>query len=136
MKRKIMLGIATLALGALLVPAAFAAVGNPTGDTANVNNAKNQQFFNQMFDQHKTWLDKAVKDGQITGEQAETWSQHFDQMKEFHSKNGMGPMAGMMNGMMGPNAGMMGGPNGAGMMGNGSGMGPGMMGNFCTQANK
>jgi len=131
MKRKIMLGIVTLALGALLVPAAFAAVDKPADRTANVNNAKNQQSSNQMFDQHKTWLDKAVKDGKITEEQAKNWNQHFDQMKEFHSKNGMGPMADMMNGMMGPNGGMM-----NGMMGNGSGMGPAMMGNFGAQANK
>ncbi|SHL05718.1 Protein of unknown function, partial [Desulforamulus aeronauticus DSM 10349] len=77
-------------------------------------------------DQHKTWLDQAVKDGQITEEQSQNWSQHFDQMKEFHSQNGMGPM---MNGNM-MNGNMM------NMMGNGSGMGPGMMGNFSTPASK
>lgn len=126
MKRKIMLGIATLALGALMVPAAFAAVDKNQDNAANtVNNDKNQQFFNQMFDQHKTWLDQAVKDGNITEDQAKNLNQHFDQMKDFHSKNGMGPMMnGDMMNMMGGQGGMM------NMMGNGSGMGPGMMGGF------
>ncbi|MEW6065489.1 hypothetical protein P378_05090 [Desulforamulus profundi] len=130
MKRKLIAGIVTVALGALMVPAAFAAIDNnqPDNATNTVNNSKNQQFFNQMFDQHKTWLDKAVKDGKITEEQAKTWNQHFEQMKDFHSKNGMGPMmnGGMMN-MMGNGSGM-----GPGMMGNGTGMGPGMIGNFNT----
>ncbi|MCL5779434.1 MAG: DUF2680 domain-containing protein [Firmicutes bacterium] len=130
MKRKLIAGIVTVALGALIVPAAFAAIDKNQPDNAanTVNNSKNQQFFNQMFDQHKTWLDNAVKDGKITEEQAKTWNQHFEQMKDFHNKNGMGPMmnGGMMN-MMGNGSGV-----GPGMMGNGTGMGPGMMGNFNT----
>ncbi len=132
MKRKIIAGIVTVALGALMVPAAFAAIGSNQPDNAanTVSNATNQQFFNQMFDQHKTWLDKAVKDGQITEDQAKTWNQHFEQMKDFHSKNGMGPMMnGAMMNMM-SNGGMM------NMMGNGTGMGPGMMGNFYAPASK
>ncbi|SHL00544.1 DUF2680 domain-containing protein [Desulforamulus aeronauticus] len=135
MKRKIMSGILTIALGALLVPAAFAAVDNVQDKaTPNVNNTNNQQFYNQMFDQHKTWLDQAVKDGQITEEQSQNWSQHFDQMKEFHSQNGMGPMMnGNMMNMMGNGSGM-----GPGMMGNWNGNGPGsgMMGNFSAPASK
>lgn len=127
MKRKITAGIATLALAALMVPAAFAASDNNQATTTpTAPSTQNQQFFNQMFDWHKSWLDSAVKNKQLTEEQAQAYSQHFDQMKEFHSKYGMGP--GMMGGMMG-NGGMM------NMMGNGSGMGPGMMGNWNGNGN-
>ncbi|WP_041275057.1 hypothetical protein [Desulfotomaculum nigrificans] len=52
------------------------------------------------YDWHKTWLDNTVKNNQLTEEQAKAWAQHFDQMKEFHSKNGFGPMGGMMNNLM------------------------------------
>ncbi|AEF95243.1 hypothetical protein Desca_2414 [Desulfotomaculum nigrificans CO-1-SRB] len=134
MKRKLIAGIVTLALGAMLVPAAFAAVDNNQSDSvANsvYNNTQNRQFFNQMFEWHKTWLDNAVKNGQLTEDQAKVWTQHFDQMKEFHSKYGMGPMAGMMGNFNGSGF-------GPGMMGNfnGTGFGPGMMGNFGNQASK
>ncbi|MEG6521799.1 hypothetical protein [Desulfotomaculum sp. 1211_IL3151] len=119
MKRKISAVIVTLALGALLVPAAFAAVDNNQAAPT-----QNQQFFNQMYEQQKNWLDNAVKNNQLTEEQAKAWSQHFDQMKEFHSQNGMGP--GMMGRMMGNDQGRCPGFNNA----NGNGFGPGMMGNF------
>ena len=122
MKRKIAAGIVTLALGALLVPAAFAAVDNNQASPAPAP-TQNQQFFNQMYEQQKNWLDNAVKNKQLTEEQAKAWSQHFDQMKEFHNQNGMGP--GMMGRMMGN--GQWGCP-GFGNA-NGNGFGPGMMGN-------
>ncbi|MDO7787375.1 hypothetical protein [Desulforamulus aquiferis] len=114
MKFKITLGIAIIALAALLVPNAFAAIDNQ-GENTSQND--NQQFINQMFDQHKAWLDQAVKGGKVTEDQATTWNEHFEQMKEFHSKNGISPMmnGGMMN-----------------MMGNGSGLCPGF-GNNGTQ---
>ncbi|WP_207713027.1 hypothetical protein [Desulfofundulus sp. TPOSR] len=60
-----------------------------------------------MFDWHKTWVDNAEKNGQITPEQAQAWRQHFDYMKDLHSKNGMG--MGMMGGF--GNGGMMGAPS-------------------------
>lgn len=98
MKRKLTAGIVILALGALLVPAAFAAVDkNQDKAFNNLNDLKSQQFYNQMYEQHKTWLDQALKEGQITEDQAKNWNEHLGQMKEFHSKNGMGPM---MNGNM------------------------------------
>lgn len=128
MKRKLMAGIVTLALGALLVPAAFAARNdNQTSTAPAAPSTQNQQFFNQMFDWHKAWLENAVKNKQLTEEQAKAWAQHFDQMKEFHSKNGFGPMGGMMN-MMG-NGGMVG--SGMGLM-----MSGGMMGSFNTPSSK
>ncbi len=119
MKRKITAGIVTLALGALLVPAAFAASDSTQANTAPTPpSTQNQQYFNQMFDWHKTQLDNAVKNNQLTEDQAQAWSQHFDQMRDFHKQYGMG--------------------RGSGMMGNcnGYGYGPGMMGNFNTPANK
>lgn len=145
MKRKITAGIATLALAALLVPNAFAASDDNQVNTApTAPTTQNQQFYDQMFDWHKTWLDNAVKNNQLTEDQAKAYSQQFDQMNEFHSKYGMGP--GMMGGMMGNGSGMgpgmMGNWNGSGagygMMGNGngSGFGPGMMGNFNAPSSK
>ncbi len=116
MKRKITAGIVTLALGALLVPAAFAASDNTQANTPP--STQNQQYFNQMFDWHKTQLDNAVKNNQLTEDQAQAWNQHFDQMRDFHNQYGMG---------MG---------RGSGMMGNCNGFGPGMMGNFSAPANK
>lgn len=105
MKRKITAGIVTLALAALMVPAAFAAADDTTTPNTQV-----QEFHQQMFDWHKTWLDDAVKNKRITEDQAQAWSRHFDQMKEFHSQYGMGMMGGGVC--------------------NGPGTGPGMMGNF------
>lgn len=112
MKRKITAGIVTLALAALMVPAAFAA-GDDTKETTAAN-TQYQEFYNQMFDWHKTWLDNAVKNNQVTEDQAQAWNQHFDQMKEFHSQYGMGMGSGMMGGR-----GYCNGPGaGYGMMGN------------------
>ena len=106
-------GILVLALAA---PAAFGAVAG--NDQSN----QNQQFFNQMFDWHQKWLDQAQKDGQVTPEQAKSWQEHFNYMRDFHQRNGFGPMGQMMGGggMMGP--GMMGG-YGAGNGGYGGMMG-------------
>jgi len=85
-------GILVLALAA---PTAFATI------TGNNQNQQNQQFFDQMFEQHQVWLDQAQKDGSITPEQAKAWQNHFNYMRDFHAKNGFS--------MMGP--GMMGGFN-------------------------
>ena len=93
-------GILVLALAA---PAAFGAI------SGNDRSNQNQQFINQMFDWHAQWLDQAQKDGRITPEQAKSWQEHFNYMRDFHQKNGFGPMGSMMGGggIMGP--GMMGG---------------------------
>lgn len=128
MKRKFTAGLLTLALGALLVPGAFAANADSQVTTPNSNN---EQFYNQMFDWHKSWVDQAVKNGQVTEEQAKNLDQQFEQMKEFHIQNGMGP--GMMGGMMGNFNGNCFG-SGTGNF-NGNGFGPGMMGNFNSQSN-
>lgn len=95
MKRKITAGIVALALAALMVPTAFAASDDTKSNTTpTAPNTQYQEFYNQMFDWHKTWLGDAVKNNQMTESQAQAWSQHFDQMKEFHNQYGMGP--GMM----------------------------------------
>lgn len=109
MKRKITAGIVTLALAALLVPAAFAASNDDqVTTTPTAPSTQNEQFFDQMFDWHKTWLNSAVKNGQLTEDQAQAWGRHFDQMQEFHNQYGMGP--GMMGNCFGG--------SGYGMMGN------------------
>jgi len=115
------LAVAGILVLALAAPAAFGAI------TGSRQNDQNQQFANQMFDWHQQWLDQAQKDGQVTPEQAKSWQDHFNYMRDFHNQNGFGPMGSMMGGgnMMGP--GMMGGTGG--MMGNFNGGGyNGMMG--------
>lgn len=120
-----------LVVGALVIPKAFAqsdSKQDPQVNSPSTQITQQGDFYNQMFDWHKTWADNAEKSGQITPEQAQAWKQHFDYMKDFHSKNGMGMMGG---GMMG--GGMMGGFGNGGMMG---GYGPGgMMGGFGQGSN-
>ncbi len=112
------------AIGILVVAlAAPAALGAAAGSGQK---AQSQQFFDQMFDWHQQWLDQARKDGQITPEQAQAWQDHFNYMRDFHSKYGFCPMGSMMGGGM-----MMGGFSGGGygnMMGNGYGGNGYMMG--------
>lgn len=116
MKKRLWLLIAAgILVVALAAPAAFGAI---SGDSQK---SQNQQFFSQMFDWHQQWLDQAQKDGQITPEQAKSWQEHFNYMRDFHEKNGFGPMGSMMGGY---GAGMMGG---YGMMGQGNGF---MMGGW------
>ncbi|KJS10206.1 MAG: hypothetical protein VR67_19330 [Peptococcaceae bacterium BRH_c8a] len=118
-KNKIwLLAAAGLLVLALAAPTAFGAVA---GDGQN---AQNQQFVDQMFGWHQSWLDQAEKDGSVTPEQAKAWQEHFNYMRDFHAQNGFGPMMGG-GGMMGP-----------GMMGNydgGNGFGE-MMGGFNNQS--
>lgn len=109
-KRFWVLAVAGILVLALAAPAAFGAI------TGNVAKDKDQKFLNQMFNQHQQWLEKAEKDGDVTPEQAKEWQDHFNDMRDFHSKNGFGPMESMMgddhhNSMMGPDGGMMDGFN-------------------------
>ncbi|MDD3893906.1 MAG: hypothetical protein PHU36_02660 [Syntrophomonadaceae bacterium] len=82
---------------AIAAPAAFGAI---TGGEQKAPEQQSQQPSDQMLAWHQQWLDQAQKEGQLTPEQAKTWQEHFNEMREFHSKNGLGPMSGMMNGMM------------------------------------
>lgn len=125
-KRFWLLAVAGILVVALAAPAAFGAIA---GDDQKGQNkqVQNQQSVNQMFDWHLKWLDQAEKDGQVTAEQAKSWREHFNYMRDFHNKNGMGPMGQMMGGngakgMMG-SGGMMGGNGANGMMGQGGMMG-------------
>jgi len=115
-------GVGLLVL-ALAAPTAFGAV-TVSGDSQK---EQNQQFVDQMFEQHQGWLDQAQKDGSVTPEQAKAWQEHFNYMRDFHAQNGFGPMGSMMGsgGMMGPD--MMGNYDGN----NGFG---GMMGGFNNQS--
>jgi len=126
-KRVWFLAAVGILLVALAAPAAFGAI---TGGGQNYQNGQNgqtpqnQAFFDQMFDWHQKWLEQAQKDGRISSEQATAWQEHFNYMRDFHNKNGFGPMGSMMggngNGIMGPGGGMMGNFNGSGgMMGGG-----------------
>lgn len=117
-KRFWLLALAGILLVALAAPAAFGAI---TGNDQKGQDPQAQQFFNQMFDWHQKWLDQAQQNGQVTPDQAKAWQDHFNYMRDFHSKNGFGPMGSMMggngfNGMMGN----FNGNNGyGGMMGGG-----------------
>jgi len=94
-KRIWLLAVAGLLVLALAAPTAFGAV---TGDGQK---AQNQQFIDQMFEQHQIWLDQAQKDGSVTPEQAKAWQEHFNYMRDFHAANGFfGPMGSMMGGGM------------------------------------
>ncbi|MBO8128495.1 MAG: DUF2680 domain-containing protein [Peptococcaceae bacterium] len=122
MKRFIVLAVVGLLVLALVVPAAFAWAGN-----GNDPQAKN--FFDWMFQQHRNWVDQAVKQGQITPEQGKAWKNHFDYMQKFHEQYGyycpgMGMTGSMMGGMMRAPYGMYGTPNGtpSGMMRTPTGM--------------
>lgn len=90
-KRYVVMALVGVLALAILVPSAFAAV---TGNQAN------EDWFNRMFDYHKQWVNQAVDSGQLTPEQGRVWSQHFDQMKDFHAQNGYN-CPGFGGGMMG-----------------------------------
>jgi hypothetical protein len=98
MKKKywVLIGLAILVV-AIAAPAAFGAI---IGGEQKAPEQQSQQPSDQMFEWHQQWLDQAQKDGQLTPEQAKTWQEHFNEMREFHNKNGLGPMDGMMDGMM------------------------------------
>lgn len=98
MKRKywFLMGLAILVV-AIVAPAAFGAI---TGGEQKAPEQQSQQPSAQMFEWHQQWLGQAQKDGQLTPEQAKAWQEHFNEMREFHNNNGLGPMSGMMDGMM------------------------------------
>ncbi len=118
MKKLLTLSVAVLLIGALVIPAALAAEKPEYGD-----------WFDQMFQWHNQWIDDAVENNQMTGEQAKAWKDHFNYMREFHSQYPMGMMMGGY-GMMGPGYGENAGHGG--YMGSGYGMGGygGMMGGY------
>lgn len=95
MKRKLAVVIMAVFVLALTVSIAFAATDNT------------QSYFDWMFDAHQQWVKQAVDSKQITPEQGQAWSSHFDQMQKFHRENGFAcPGPGMMGGS---GWGMMGG---------------------------
>lgn len=107
MKKALILAAGVLLIVALVAPSAMAAIGS--------SNGYSNQFFDQMFDWHDQWLDNAVKNGQITEDQAKAWEDHFNYMRDFHNQYGFGMMGGMMGGFGGNGNygyGMMGGYNG------------------------
>lgn len=98
MKKKYLFLVSLVVLVvAIAAPAAFGAI---TGGEQKKPEQHSLQISDQMFEWHQQWLDQAKKDGQLTAEQAKTWQEHFNEMRDFHSKNGLGPMNEMMEGMM------------------------------------
>lgn len=76
-----------------------------------------KDWHNERISWKKSQLDQAVKNKEITEEQAKTWNSHFDYMEEFHRENGPMPGGGCHGGGYGWN-------NGNGFR---NGYGPGMM---------
>ena len=103
--------IAVVVLVALAAIIAVPALAATTPD--------NKALLDNMFSAKRAYVDQAVKDGKITPDQGEIWKKHFDEMYQFHEKNGFicpmgGPGQGRGPGMgMGPGKGVRGG----GMMG-------------------
>ncbi|MBM7853930.1 hypothetical protein JOC37_000295 [Desulfohalotomaculum tongense] len=90
-KRFIILGMAALLLVGVVAPNAFA---HGIAYTAGGPKAAENNWFDQMFEWHNSWVDKAVKDGQMDPKQAEEWKKHFNYMRDFHEQNGFGMMGG------------------------------------------
>jgi hypothetical protein len=106
MKKKFwLLAVAGILAVVLAVPMAFG--------TSDANDQMDNQLqqMNKMLDNKQEYLDRALKDGSITPEQAKVWQDHINYMRDFHSKNGMGFMCQINGEGMGP----MGHMNGKGM---------------------
>ncbi|WHH59971.1 DUF2680 domain-containing protein [Petroclostridium sp. X23] len=116
MKKKIAVFVTSLVL--------IAAIAIPTALAATPEDSKTSKFFESMFDFHRKWVDKSVKNGEITEEEAQNYNEHFDTMEKYHDENGFedhcggaaGPGNGPNNqsfrsqfngGMMGSSGGMM-----------------------------
>lgn len=80
-----------------------------------------EEWFKDRTDYRKEELEKALKNGTITEAEYKEWSEHFQYMDEFHSKNGIGGFGGGFGCGRGMGMGMM--------RGNGFGFGGGMRGN-------
>lgn len=101
MKKKIIIAAMLTALTAVPV---FAAVT----DQAQPQN----EWFNQMFNNHKQMVQQAVDNGTITTDQAAQMNEHMQQMapvmQNMMQNGNMMGNGGMMNGKMMHNGGMMG----------------------------
>jgi type II secretory pathway pseudopilin PulG len=95
MKKKywFLVGLVILVI-AMAAPSAFGAI---TAGEQKATEQQSQQSSDQMLDWHRQWLEQAQNEGRLTPEQAKTWQEHFDEMRDFHRENGLGPMNGMMN---------------------------------------
>ncbi|WZL72275.1 DUF2680 domain-containing protein [Clostridiaceae bacterium 35-E11] len=70
------------------------------------------QWFKDMISWKKGQINEAVKDGQITDEQAKVWNDHFDYMEKWHNENGFyngGSGFGACHGSFGSGRGFRGG---------------------------
>ncbi|MGI9861778.1 hypothetical protein SDD30_10405 [Moorella naiadis] len=91
------LAAAVLLAGTIIVPRAFA-VSQQNQPPAAAPAPAAGNFVQQMIDQHLSWVDSAEKNGQLTPEQAQSWRQHLDSMRDFHTEYGLGMMGGNYSG--------------------------------------
>lgn len=117
MKKRLTIGLVGILAAAVIVPKAFA-FNKDTSENFNMlnnmpmnsavttsvqtdvpdSNANNNQWADQMYQWHNSWIDNAEKDGQINQNQAQTWRA---MNAACHGPNGMmrgGSGMGMMGG--------------------------------------
>lgn len=64
-------------------------------DKYNINSSNDFNYEERMQDRHDSMmeyhredLDRALKDGEISQEEAQTWQDHYKYMEDFHNENG------------------------------------------------
>lgn len=112
MKKKILIGLVTAALAAVLAVPAFAAISDTQKNDIN-------GLYGQIAELRKQIVDKYVDAGEITNEQAQAIKENIDQAAKYQEEAGgfAGPGVGCGGGAAGGGYGMMGGN---GMMGAGN----------------
>lgn len=88
----------------ILIAAMLAALAAVPVFAATADQAQSNDWFNQMFNNHKQMVQQAVDNGTITADQAAQMNEHMQQMAPVMQK--MMQNGGMMNGGMMGNSGM------------------------------
>lgn len=79
MRKGFLLVLLIVFIAAIIIPTAFAA--EDATSQAKV-------WFEKRMAEKELWVEQAVKDGKITPEQGKAWTQHLQEMKEYHKQNG------------------------------------------------
>lgn len=86
------LGILSIILVVGLVSTfAFAEKSTPTTEPSDVSIEEKEAWFKERMESKKDRIDEAVKEGRISKEDSQTWSDHFSYMEKFHKENGFMP---------------------------------------------
>jgi hypothetical protein len=60
----------------------------PGNRNTNFNIEDREAWFKERTEFKKEQIKKALESGLITEEEAKAWEEHFEEMEEFHNKNG------------------------------------------------